>query len=227
MSDPSTSPSNPTTGAAGSPNKRRVGILGGTFDPIHLAHLIFAEQAREQMGLDQVLFMPAGNPPHKESNEITSVKHRIEMVELAIAGVPHFDICTYETERKQVCYTVDTMAALKPRFPDAELVLLIGLDNLNDLPNWSRPDELLAEITLGVARRPGETIPDWQTLSPPLEPKSAQLAVKSIVEMPLIDISSSEIRQRIAENRSTRFLIPSAVDAYIRAHELYKSPEPS
>src|SRR5271166_5246780 len=138
----------------------RIGVFGGTFDPVHLGHLILAEQCREQGRLDQVLFVPAASPPHKQSQALTPFAQRVEMLALAIAGQPAFRIDELEKDRPGPSYTVDTLEQLKERQPAAELFLILGSDTLLDLPHWHGPARVAALATLVVVARP-----DWQTLS--------------------------------------------------------------
>jgi nicotinate-nucleotide adenylyltransferase len=184
----------------------RLGILGGTFDPIHLGHLILGEAAREQLGLDSVLFVPAGTQWRKANREIAPAEHRVAMVELAVADNPAFEVSTVEVERQGPSYTADTLEELAET-PDAELFLVLGKDAYEDLPNWVRPERIRELATLAVAARNGENV----TVEPP--------AVR--LEMPEVGISATEVRQRVVAGRTIRYLVPAPVEAYIRKHGLY------
>jgi nicotinate-nucleotide adenylyltransferase len=199
----------------------RLGVFGGTFDPIHLAHLIVAEHAREQLQLDRVLFVPAAEPPHKGSTEITAPRHRLEMVRLAIAGNRNFFECELELRRAGPSYTVDTLSELHRQFPDAELFLLLGADSLMDLGSWREPQRILQLAQIAVAARPDCWPIPWEKLDCWL-PEDRRAAIRrSVIEIPLLGISSSEIRQRRRLGQSIRYLVPAAVEAYIDAHKLY------
>lgn len=197
----------------------RLGVLGGTFDPVHLGHLVLAEQAREQCALDRVLWVPSGDPWRKADRTIAPARHRVEMVQLAIAGHRAFELSTLEVERAGPSYSVETLAALEARQPAAELFFVLGLDALEDLPNWREPQRVIELATLAVAPREGGRLAsealDW------LVPGLAGRVVW--IEMPRLDISGTELRQRAALGRSLRYLVPDAVEAYIREHALYRA----
>ena len=193
----------------------RIGVFGGTFDPVHLGHLIAAEQAREQARLDQIAFVPAARPPHKMERSLTPFAHRVEMLSLAIAGHPAFRVEELERDRPGPCYTVDTLEELHRSSPDAELALVLGADCLPDLTTWREPERIgrLAEIVL--VPRPGVTVAQEKT--------ATSIRIGTTVEMPLVDISSHDIRQRVSARRSIRYLVPRAVECYIESHSLYRS----
>ena len=202
--------------------KRQVAVFGGTFDPIHLAHLIMAEQCREQARMDQVWFVPAARPPHKQEHTVTPFAQRVEMLQLAIAGQPAFRVEEIENERPGLSYMVDTLAELKQRHPDIDLHFLIGSDSLHDLPLWREPARILELATLIVTLRPGSRILSVPELRAHLQlPESVSVRML-VAEIPLIDISSRELRRRAAEGRSLRYLVPRAVECYIEAHRLYR-----
>ena len=183
----------------------RIGILSGTFDPIHIGHLILGETAREQLSLDRVLFMPAGLQWRKTRREIASAEHRLAMLRLAIAGNPAFEASTIEVDRAGPSYTADTLEELHSREPDAELFFIVGGDALEDMPNWVRPERIRELATLAVAARDGDPV--------------GKGAVH--LQMPVIGISATDIRQRVAAGRSVRYLVPSGLEKYIREHGLY------
>ncbi|MCI0460779.1 MAG: nicotinate-nucleotide adenylyltransferase [Gemmataceae bacterium] len=200
----------------------RIGVFGGTFDPVHLGHLILAEQCREQGRLDQVWFVPAASPPHKQDQSLTSFAQRVEMLALALAGQPAFLINELERNRPGPSYTVHTLEEIRSSHPDAELFLPIGSDTLHDLHTWYQPARILEMATLLVTHRPGwDPVPAERLREalhlPPEAPVRLQL-----VESPLIDIASRELRRRAAEGRSLRYLVPRAVEAYIHDKRLYR-----
>jgi len=201
----------------------RIGIFGGTFDPVHLGHLILAEQCREQAKLDQVLFVPAALPPHKQGMSLTSFAQRVEMLALAISGHPAFRIDELERDRSGPSYTVDTLTQLQQAGPGDELCFIFGSDSVRDLPIWYQPTRILELATLLVVARA-----DY----PPFSAPELRAALKlgddvplryQIVDAPLITLASRDIRKRIAERRSVRYMIPRAVEAYIEDKGLYRA----
>jgi nicotinate-nucleotide adenylyltransferase len=200
----------------------RVGVFGGTFDPVHLGHLILAEQAREQGRLDEVWFIPAPRPPQKEGQPVSRFDQRVEMLALALAGQPAFRIDELEKERPGPSYTADTLAELRRRHPEHSFFLLIGGDALADLPLWREPRRIVELAGLMVMARPGSPPPDAGLLRARLGlPADAPVTVE-VVRAPDINISSRDLRRRIAEGRSIRYMVPRAVEAYIHDHRLYR-----
>ena len=200
----------------------RLGLLGGSFDPVHCGHLLLAECCREQCRLAQVWFLPAAVPPHKKDHTLSPAEQRIEMLELAIAGQPAFSVCRYEVDRGEVNYTVDTLAHFHEEDPQRELFFLMGTDMLNDLPNWRRADRVCELAVLVVVCRPGTGELDFAGLMGITSPQRIELIRRHQVEMPEIGISSSEIRRRIAAGLSIRYQTPRAVEEYIETHGLYR-----
>jgi nicotinate-nucleotide adenylyltransferase len=199
----------------------RVGIFGGTFDPVHLGHLILAEQARDQARLDEVWFVPAPRPPQKEAQAITRFEQRVEMLSLALAGNPSFRIDEIEKDRQGPSYTVDTLAELRRRHPEHDFMLLIGGDALVDLPTWREPRRILEQTGLVVMDRPGSPVIFGEELHERLAlPPDFSLQLIH-VEAPGIDIASRYIRRRIAEAHSVRYLVPRAVEVYVQEKHLY------
>ena len=194
----------------------RIGLLGGTFDPVHLAHLILAEQARDALALDEVLFIPAGEPWRKLGRTISPPEHRLAMLRLAIEGHDGFGISDIELRRSGPTYTADTLEALAGERLDDEFYFVIGADALADLPNWHEPERIVAHATLAVAPRD----PDQADAAAAALPDTLQARVQRF-PMPRIDISSTDIRERVATNRSIRYLVPAAVEQYIHKHNLY------
>ena len=197
----------------------RLGVLGGTFDPVHTGHLVLAEQAREQLRLDRVLWVPAGDPWRKAGEPVSPAEDRLVMVRLAIEGDDAFEVSTTELDRAGPTYTLDTLQQLHGEYAAEELVFLLGLDALADLPNWHKPAELIRLALLGVARRGDEQpqLAELERQMPGLEERVRW------VEMPRLDISGTELRRRASEGRSLRYLVPPAVASYVREHGLYRS----
>jgi nicotinate-nucleotide adenylyltransferase len=197
----------------------KVGILGGTFDPIHIGHLVVAEEARAKLGFDEVLFVPAGQPWLKPDRDITPVVHRVEMVRRAIAGNPQFRLSTLEIERRGPSYTVDTLAKLQEQLGrEASLFFLLGHDTLAALPQWKEPKKVAELCRLVVAPRIGSrNLRRLQAEIPGLLDKVIQL------DMPVIGVSSSDIRRRVAQGLSIRYLVPDRVAEYITEHGLYQA----
>jgi len=200
----------------------RLGLLGGSFDPVHYGHLLLAECCREQLPLDQVWFLPAAVPPHKQDRRLTAAEARVEMLELAIAGNEAFSVCRYEIEQGGVSYTVETLRHIRNSMPDAELFLLMGADMLNDLPNWRSAAEIVRLATPVVVHRAAAAEPDLDRLRSIASEEQIQRIGQHRVTMPLVDFSSSEIRRCVAAGRSIRYRTPRAVQKYIETHRLYR-----
>lgn len=196
---------------------RRIGLLGGTFDPPHFGHLWVAETARDQLGLDQILFLPVGDPPHKQDKNVTAVSHRLAMTKLAIANNSNFILDTLDIGRP-LPHTTQTLLPLIHRaYPDAQFWFLIGADSLHDFPTWEGADEIIQQCQLAVYPRPGVRI-DWPLL------ETAVPGIKTAVDLikgPIMAISSSGIRGWRGENHSIRYLVTKPVRRYIHEHDLY------
>jgi nicotinate-nucleotide adenylyltransferase len=197
----------------------RLGLLGGTFDPPHYGHLIAAQEAAEQLRLEQVLFMPAAEPPHKQCEPITPLETRIRMVELAIAGNPCFALSLADAERPGPSYTADLLGQVQAEAgPDTELYFIVGTDSLRDLLTWREPARVLAQCTLVVASRPGYE---------PLDPRALEASIPSaasrvrLLGIPGVHVSSTDLRARAAAGRSIRYLTPDPVRALIEMEGLY------
>ena len=190
----------------------RIGIYGGSFDPVHYGHLLLAECAREQLELDTVLFMPAATAPHKQQHTSTSPTARVEMLKLAIGGHRAFEVSDLEIERGGVSYTVDTLTSLRKQYADAELVLLVGADTLADMPNWKDPKTIVTLAQIGVVERTGSAI--QATALPGAEVLG--------VTMPRMDLSSREMRAKVARGESIRYCTPRAVEQFIFAGGIYR-----
>lgn len=200
----------------------KIGLLGGTFDPIHIGHLIIAEEIRLRLALDEVLFIPAGQPWLKSERVITSGEHRLEMLRLAIGSNPHFGVSTVELERPGPTYSVDTLSQLRDEFgPGIELYFIVGFDALSELPIWKDASRLVELCHIVGVRRPGHAELDWRSLEQALPGVLSRIMV---LDVPEIEISSTEIRQRVANGLAIRYVVPEAVERYILQHRLYKSP---
>ncbi|MFN0198754.1 MAG: nicotinate-nucleotide adenylyltransferase [Planctomycetaceae bacterium] len=202
----------------------RLGIYGGTFDPVHLGHLVLAEQCREQCQLDEVWFVPALAPPHKQQKQPTPGKQRVEMLKFALAGMPHFQVNEMELHRTGLSYTVDTLTTIAGQTPSTEahreLFLLIGADSLHDFPTWREPERIAKLATIVAVNRGEPSLQnhaDWKAIL-----GEAIYSRVKFVTMPGIAISSSDLRERARAGRSLRFQVPRAVEEYIVQHHLYR-----
>jgi nicotinate-nucleotide adenylyltransferase len=212
------------------PNDLRVGILGGTFDPIHYGHLAIAEEVREALELDRVLFVPAALPPHKLDEEVAPAADRAAMVELAIAGNPSFAISRIELERDGPSYTADTLGELADEAARQRvarsLYFIISAEALSGFATWHDPTRILELARLAVVPRPGAPLPDAARLAAMLPGGSASASRVACVDTVPLAHSSSEVRARVAAGHSIRYLVPPAVESYIRDHRLYRSTNP-
>jgi len=196
-----------------------IGVLGGTFDPIHNGHLALAEEVRASLNLAETLFVPAGHPWLKVHNSISSAEHRVEMVRLTITDRPYFKLETMEVGRSGSSYTVDTIAGLKAQLGIRdELFFILGADNLAEIPLWREPSRLITMCRLVVVPRPDYSLPDLGSLEAIIPGLSQRVM---LMDKPEIDISASVIRDRVARGLSIRHLIPKPVAEYIRRHKLY------
>jgi nicotinate-nucleotide adenylyltransferase len=207
------------------PTDLRVGILGGTFDPIHFGHLVIAEQVREALSLDRVLFIPAFDPPHKPEEGMTPAEARAEMAELAIAGNPRFAVSRIELAREGVSYTADTLGALVAEADAAGIArqfhFIMSTETLAQLQTWHDPSRLLSQCRLAVVPRPGWPLPDEAGLRSMLPAGAAPDIVDLVHTVPLAN-SASDVRRRAAAGNSIRYLVPPEVEAYIHEHGLYR-----
>ncbi|MCA9190443.1 MAG: nicotinate-nucleotide adenylyltransferase [Planctomycetales bacterium] len=199
---------------------KRIGILGGSFDPIHLGHLLIAEIARDTLHLDQVRFMLAAISPLKQDRPPTSDQGRLEMLQLAVAGNPAFQVDDRELRRGGVSYTVDSLRELHVEIPDAELFFLMGADSLVEFHRWKEPEAICQLSKVIVLLRGGQPKPDIVLLERYLG-HAATEPDELFLTLPQLEISSSDIRQRVESGRSIRYQVPACVEAYIQAHSLY------
>ena len=203
----------------GLPPRRRLGIYGGTFDPPHIGHLIIASEIRQALGLDAVLFVPAGVPPHKDPAAVTPAADRLAMLQLAVAGNPTFAIDTIELDRAGPSFTADTLAAVHGRELGAQLWFIMGADSLNDLHTWRNPERIVSLARLAVAVRSGHRVELNQVLG---RTPTARDRI-DVIDTPLIEIASRELRERIAAGRTLDYLVPNAVVRYITERSLYEA----
>lgn len=224
----------------------RIGIFGGSFDPVHYGHLLVAEFALEQLQLDRVLFVPAFVSPFKQQSRPASGKDRLAMLELAIAGHPNFELDPREVLKPEVSYTITTLAEVQQETPSATLFLIMGADAVAEFHRWKHPDRILELATLAIAMRGGIDSIDWQGLKQVQQSKGVANPASSgdhseraqknkisdlsdppedveTIQLPQMELSSSEIRTRVELGKSIRFQTPPAVVAYIRTHQLYRS----
>ncbi len=190
----------------------RVGIFGGSFNPPHLGHLIIAEVMRESFSLEQILWIPSAEPPHKKPTDLAPAHHRFEMVRIAISNNDAFVVSEIELEREGPSFTIDTITELKAERSSDEFFLIIGGDSLADFPRWRQPDRIVSEVPLLVYERHGY-------------PSETDLPSHRVMraDVPLIEISSTEIRRRYGNRETVRYLLPDAVDDYVRRHGLYQT----
>lgn len=202
---------------------KRIAIFGGSFNPIHNGHLLVAQAVFEAFGFDQLLLVPCQISPFKQGQDGTVVadaSQRLDMLRLAVGSDSRFDICDIEAKRQGVSYTIDTVHQLINRYPNTRFSLVMGMDSLLDLYRWRQANELVSLCDIVTVQRPGcDEVPSPSALHFPLE--VAEKIVKNVLRGRLCDISSTEIRQRIAEGRSIRYLVPLAVEDYILQNKLW------
>ena len=210
----------------------RIGVLGGTFDPLHLGHMRAAEVAREAASLDKVIFVPAASPPHKTEGTIAVAHHRTRMVELALRGEAYLELSMIEVERRGPSYTIDTLTKLSEEQPDASWFFITGTDAFVEIRTWHRWEELLGSYSFVVHERPGcsiervvNTIPEalpGQVGESPIVSTKANGPCILLLRESMLDVSSTEIRRAVQKRRSIRFLVPDVVEEYLRDHRLYE-----
>jgi nicotinate-nucleotide adenylyltransferase len=206
---------------------RTLTIFGGTFDPVHVGHLIVARAAAEQLGLDRVTLMPTSSPPHKASAR-ASGEHRLEMLRLAVADDPRFEVSDLELRREGPSYTYDTLQDLRKRFPGARLHWLIGADMLKILGEWRRAGDVVDLAEWVIAARPPVSQAEslLGRLREKFTPDQIERLRRGIVRTPLIEVSSTDVRSRVSDGLEIRYLVPDAVEAYISSHGLYRREAP-
>ena len=199
----------------------RLGILGGTFNPVHIGHLILAQNAMEIFDLAKVLFLPCYRPPHKGRSVLLESRHRQAMLENALEGELRFDVCDVEIERGGISYTVDTLKELRQTYSDSSLHFIVGTDTLTELHTWKDIYRILDMCTFVSLCRPGTDLARISEESLRLDPPWPDRLLANVATGRLIDVSSSDIRYRVAEGLSIRYLVPDAVEMYIAEHGLY------
>ncbi len=197
-------------------------LFGGSFNPIHNGHLIVARSVAEQLGAARVVLIPAANPPHKNSADLADAADRLEMVRLAVRAEPGWEVSDCELHRAGPSYTLDTVAHFRREIGGgAELCWIIGADSLTELVSWYRIEELVEMCRIVTAARPGWERPDLDVLRARLTPAQIARLAADVLDTPRIDIAATDIRRRVREGRSIRYLVPDAVEAYIRKRTLY------
>ncbi|MBI2953582.1 MAG: nicotinate-nucleotide adenylyltransferase [Chloroflexi bacterium] len=197
----------------------KIGVLGGSFDPIHYGHLLAAEEVRFRLQLSEVLFVPAGQPPHKLTRTLSPIGHRLTMVRLAIASNPRFRLSRVDVDRPGPHYSVDTVALLRQQLgPDVEIYFVVGLDSLMEIGTWREPERLMRECRVVGVSRPG-----YEDLSK-LAPEVSRAAAGNIVTVPIPEVgtSSSNLRERVRNSAPIKYQLPEAVEEYIFQHGLYR-----
>lgn len=197
---------------------RKIGIMGGTFDPIHYGHLLAADEAHAAFGLSEVVFIPTGRPPHKANKKVTSPEDRYLMTQLATVSCPYFSVSRVEIDREGSSYTIDTLRTLKamPEYAGTQFYFITGLDAVLDIVSWKNPEEIMAMCKFVAVSRYGYTHKRMEEIPPELREKIIPL------EIPLLAISSTELRERVRRSRSIRFMVPQPVEQFIRKKSLYR-----
>ena len=198
----------------------RLGIYGGSFDPIHHGHLLLAEQALDRKKLDRVEFVPLGVPPHRKHVR-TPAEDRLAMTLRAIAPYPEFSVNRFELDSEKTSYTVDTLRHYRRQYPTDELFLIVSSETFNDIPNWRSPGEICELVSLIVARRGGYPPPNFDAYLAFTSPERVEEFKRGVVAIPTFELSSTDIRERVAAGESIRFLTPDVVIDYIREKRLY------
>ncbi|MBE6081272.1 MAG: nicotinate-nucleotide adenylyltransferase [Tissierellaceae bacterium] len=198
----------------------KIGIMGGTFDPVHIGHLIIAEESRVNFDLDKIIFVPTGEPPHKNLKNVTSAKDRYEMTLLSIMHNPYFYISDIEIKREGLTYTIDTIKYFKKRYPKSEIFFIIGADSLINIDKWKNSEELLRESKFIVAKRVGIEYSLLEERINEINDKYSKIVFS--VTTPYIDISSTDIRKRVKNGENIKYYLPLDVEAYIKKNRLYR-----
>lgn len=204
-------------------NKKRIGIMGGTFDPIHNAHVVLAKQAYHQFHLDEVWMLPNGNPPHKKNSRQADVQHRVNMIRLAIQNIPYLKLCEIECSSSTYHYTYETLQMLNERYPDNEFYFIMGADSLFDFDDWKKPDVISQECILLAATRDHCDKERMEARIQELEERYG--ADIRLLNTPNMDIASGDIREDIAQDEDISGMLAPAVEAYIQEHGLYQNTQ--
>jgi len=201
--------------------QKKIGLMGGTFDPVHHGHLVTAEEARFQFGMDKVVFIPAGIPPHKTRKNISHASHRLEMTRLAVGSNPHFTVLDVEINRHGPSYAIDTVDLIREEYDGWEIYFITGADAVLEILTWKKVEELLQKCCFVAATRPGFRLESLGEKLVHLHPTCSS-RIKTL-EVPALAISSTDIRHRVQEGRPIKYLLPEAVEEYLYRHRLYKS----
>jgi nicotinate-nucleotide adenylyltransferase len=213
------------TEAGGPALQPNIGVFGGTFNPVHTGHLVMAQDALERFELDTVLFVPSRRPPHKDADELAPARHRVAMLDLAVAEDPRFEVSPVEIERDGLSYTVDTVQLLRRQNPGSDLSFIIGSDTLPELHSWKDIRRLLDLCEVVTVARPRFDLESMSHEELRLDPELSARLLTRVAVGHRVDISSSDIRMRIAEGMSIRYLVPPGVEMYITEHKLYRMGE--
>ncbi len=198
---------------------KQICLMGGTFDPIHYGHLVVAEEVRQKFGIQKVIFIPAARPPHKMDQEISEPHHRVNMTRLATASNRYFEVSTIEIERQGLSYTIDTVQEIKSIYKIETVYFITGADAVLEILNWKEAEKLLNMCTFIAATRPGYNL---NNLKETLKSLPGEIFKKTLpLEVPALSISSSDIRQRVREGRSIKYLLPEPVEQYIKENKIY------
>ncbi len=201
---------------------KKIGLMGGTFDPIHHGHLVTAESVYENLALDRIVFVPAGDPPHKQDSSVTAAQHRLRMVEIATASNSHFFISDIEVQREGPSYTIDTVEYYRCCYTDdTDIYFITGVDAVVQIPQWKNSDGLFELCEIVAATRPGYPTKNFFRFRDQLPAHQRQSL--RMLAVPALSISSADLRQRVSEDRSIKYLVPEGVEQYIEEHGLYKS----
>ncbi len=203
-------------------SRERIGIFGGSFNPIHTGHLIMAQDAESAFALSRILFVPAALPPHKDPDQLIAPECRLDMVRLALSNRPAWEVCDFEVRRGGVSYSIDTVRHVSGRFPGAELFFIIGGDTLPELPTWREIDTLMTLCRFAIMVRPGYDPGHWPDVPFFRHERHREAIAAGIVTGHLIGISATGIRMRVAHNLPIRYLVPELVERYLREHGLYQ-----
>ncbi len=199
--------------------ENRIGLMGGTFDPIHHGHLVTAESVYEKIELDEVVFVPSGDPPHKPTENVTCSEHRLKMVEIATQSNPHFSVSSVEVQREGPSYTIDTVRYYSQKYPHNKIYFITGVDAVVNIPQWKNTDGLFEHCEIIAATRPGYPTKNFFHFRDQL-PRHQRKSLR-ILAVPALSISSADLRQRLWEGKSIKYLVPENVEEYIYEHELY------
>ena len=200
----------------------RIGVFGGSFDPVHIGHLWIAEAALESLRLAEIRWIPAAVSPLKPLGPVASAEQRLQMLRLAVSGCEEYIVDDREIRRGELSYTVDTMEELRAEFPETEIVMIIGSDSFAEIRRWHDPQRLLRLALPAVVQRVGWEVPDFSVLEGLVDQDRIEQIRHCLIPMPLIELSSREMRSRVAHGRSVRFRTPRAVEALIKAEGIYR-----